>query len=636
MPGKTGFKEHLLEHLLVGDGAMATWLYQQGVPIGICYEELCLTSPEMIKAVHREYYDAGARLIETNTFGANRESLRRCGLEDRVYRINRQAAVIAREAVGEDAFVFGSISSAAAGRPVESEVTNLAGLYTEQAEGLLAGEVDGIILETFTDLTEILLALEAIRRLTLLPIITQLACLEVGRTRDGYSLTEAFAELRRAGADVVGLNCRLGPAEILRSIEQAVMPPGTPISVFPNAGRLGVTDGEYSYTSSTEYFASRAVRFWEQGVGIIGGCCGTTPAHIRLVAEALHGRRPLPRVNPAPDETPRVEQRATVVTVPRPETIVDRVKKGRTVIAEFDPPKDLDIEGYLKGAALLQEAGVDAITMAENPLAQTRVSNLALGTIIKQKLGVDPLVHVTCRDRNLIGQQSHLMGLEILGINHVLVVTGDPTRFGDLPGASSVYDVSSFDLIRMVKQLNQGISFSGKQLGQQSSFVVGAAFNPHVTNFDAAIRRMEKKIESGADFIMTQPVYDAETVKKIHRSTRHLEVPIFIGIMPLVSLRNAEYLHNEVPGIRLADEVLRRMGQFSGEAARREGIRIAVELLDTAMEYFRGIYLITPFNHYQITAELTRLIKDKGKREAAREMISKTDDRSALLPGPLS
>jgi len=284
------------------------------------------------------------------------------------------------------------------------------------------------------------------------------------------------------------------------------------------------------------------------------------------------------------------------------------------VLVEFDPPKDLDIERYMIGAASLQDAGADSITMADNSLAQTRMSNLALGAIVKMRLGIDPLVHIACRDRNLIGQQSHLMGLHALSIHQILVVTGDPARYGDLPGASSVFDVSSFDLIRMVKQLNAGISFSGQPLRERGRFVVGAAFNPHVTNLTGAFNRLGKKIEAGADFILTQPVYDRGTIEMIAERTRHLPVPIFIGIMPITSARNAQFLHNEVPGIRLTDTVLKRMGKYpaAGPDARREGLDLARELVDAARECFRGFYLMTPFSYYELTATLTRHVKDGG------------------------
>lgn len=619
MADKPDLRTYITEHLLVGDGAMATWLYQQGIPIGVSYEELCLSQPDLIRQVHREYYEAGARLIETNTFGAHREALARHGLEHLVARLNWKAATIAREAVGDNAYVVGSISSVLAGRVRGDQMTGFREQFAEQAEALLTGGVDGIILETFVDLEELLLALDTIRPLTSLPILAHLACLEVGSTRDGYTLTQAFAELNRAGANVVGLNCRLGPAEMIRSLEQAVVPDDLSLSVFPNAGRLGLSEGEYAYKSSAEYFGETARRFREQGVRIIGGCCGTTPAHIRAIATALAGLGPVSRVNPALPEAAVRPVRPPLTAARATASIVEKVRERYTVIVELDPPKDLEVEEYLQGAAKLQDVGVDAVTLADNSLASTRMSNMALAAIIKNKYGIEPLVHIACRDRNLIGQQSHLMGLHALGIHQVLVITGDPARFGDLPGASSVFDVSSFDLIRMVKQLNQGYSFSGKPLKQQAQFVVGAAFNPHVANFNSALNRLERKIEAGADFIMTQPVYDEETIELIYKRTKHLPVPIFIGIMPLTSSRNAEFLHNEVPGIRLTDEARQRMKKYTGAEARREGVKMAQELLDVAMKYFHGLYLITPFAYYDMTADLARYIKDNSP---CRKLIS--------------
>ncbi|MFT9849928.1 bifunctional homocysteine S-methyltransferase/methylenetetrahydrofolate reductase [Aneurinibacillus sp. REN35] len=611
---KENLKTYLNDHLLIGDGAMATWLYQLGVPIGVCYEELNLSNPEIIGTVHRAYYDAGARFIQTNTYGAHRDALSRHGLQEKVARINQAAVRVAREAVGDDAYVVGGIGSINGGRVRNSEEIGTYGeQYEEQASALLAGGVDAILLETFLDVDELLLALDAIRPLTDLPIITQLATIEVGRTRDGHTLTRAFAALTKAGADVVGLNCRMGPAEVLRSIENAVIPTDTPLSVFPNAGRLAMSDGEYSYASVPQYFGESALRFRAQGARLIGGCCGTTPEHIRMMAQVLAEREPLPRINPVITVEQEEMTPIRVASPAPPVGIVDTVRQRHTVIVELDPPRDLDTDKFLKGTEALRDAGADAITLADNSLATTRMSNMALGSLMKAKFGAEPLLHIACRDRNLIGQQSHLMGLHALGINQVLVITGDPARFGDLPGSSSVFDVSSFDLIRMVKQLNAGYSFSGKPLKQQANFVVGAAFNPHVRQFDAAVRRLEKKVEAGADYIMTQPVYDREMIERIHEGTKHLDIPIFIGIMPLTSSRNAEFLHNEVPGIKLSDEARERMRQHEpGVEARREGVALAKELVDMAMEYFNGIYLITPFFYYEMTAELTRHIHQRS------------------------
>ncbi len=613
MTNKHSLTEHVSEHLVVGDGAMASWLYQKGIPIGLCCEELNLSRPDIIRDTHREYYEAGARLIETNTFGANRDTLSRHGLEDSVYRINWKAASLAREAVGPDAWVMGSMTAISAGRVRHEILPGHRELFIEQAEALLAGGVDGLILETFLDLAELILALTSVRSLTDLPIIAQLACMEVGKTRDGFTVTESFRQLSDSGADILGINCRLGPGEILRTIEQSIVPEGMILSVFPNAGRLGLMEGELGYTSSPAYFADRALRFRDQGVRIIGGCCGTTPEHIRAVACALTGLHSVTRINPTQIQESEPISHAAVSISGKIETLLDKVKQRTTVLVEFDPPKDLDIEQYMIGAASLQDAGADVITMADNSLAQTRMSNLALGAIVKMRLGIDPLVHIACRDRNLIGQQSHLMGLHALGIHQILIVTGDPARFGDLPGASSVFDVSSFDLIRMVKQLNDGISFSGQSLRERGRFVVGAAFNPHVNNLDSAFNRLEKKIDAGADFILTQPVYDQATIEMIATRTRHMPVPIFIGIMPITSARNALFLHNEVPGIRLTDEALKRMGKYlaAGPDARSEGLDMARELVDIAKVCFQGLYLMTPFAYYDMTAELTKHIKSK-------------------------
>jgi methionine synthase I (cobalamin-dependent)/5,10-methylenetetrahydrofolate reductase len=608
----TGLKSILNQRILIGDGAMATLLYQKGVPLGVCYEELSVTAPHLIREAHGAYYEAGARVLQTHTFGANRDGLARYGLEEYVTKINRAAVKIAREACQDDAFVVGTIGSICAGRVRSVQIEGHRQQFEEQVEALLSQEVDGLLLETFVDLDELLLALEVARSYTDLPVIAQLSTVDAGRTRDGYMLTEAFRYLQQGTADVAGINCRVGPADVLRSLEKSNIPDDLLLSAYPNAGRLGISDGELAYKSTPAYFAESALRLREQGVSLIGGCCGTTPDHIRAMAEAVKGLERLPRVNHVePDDTEVISFPTLTVQERKKPTILQKVELGYTVIVELDPPKDLNIDKFLKGTASLQEAGADAITMADNSLASTRMSNMALGAIIKQRFDIDPLVHIACRDRNLIGQQSHLMGLHALGIDQVLVITGDPSKFGDLPGASSVFDVSSFDLIRMVKQLNEGIAFSGKPLKKQAQFVVGAAFNPHVRHFDKAIQRLERKVEAGADYIMTQPVYDIDSVIRIHEATRHIPVPIFLGIMPLTGIRNAEFLHNEVPGIKISNEALERMRkQQTPEDARQEGVLMAKEWLDAAVRHFNGIYLITPFFNYEMTSTLTRYVHE--------------------------
>ncbi|KIL41142.1 homocysteine methyltransferase [Gordoniibacillus kamchatkensis] len=621
---KPDLRSALAQGRLVGDGAMGTYLYQMGFPVGISYEELNLLQPDVIRGVHRRYVEAGARLIETNTFSANREKLSKYGLEGEVEAINRAGVKLAREAAGDEAYVVGAIGSIRAGKRKNVRTSRVVEALQEQIAVLLESGVDGVLLETFYDLEELMLALKLVRRAGGLPVICQFATDGTGATQDGVPLHEAFARLQEAGADVVGFNCRSGPNGILRAMEKLAVPDGLFTSVFPNAGMPDYVDGKYSFTAGPDYFGASARRFADLGVRLIGGCCGTTPEHIAAVAAALRGYEPGgagQQLAPQPAEAAAVTVRplaaapAAGTARPQEPSLLDLVKQRHTVIVELDPPRDLSIDKFMAGAAALKEAKADALTLADNSMAVTRMSNLALGYLVREQVGLRPLIHIACRDRNLIGTQSHMMGLHALGIDHVLAVTGDPAKFGDLPGSSSVYDLTSFEIIRMIKQLNDGIAFSGKPLKQRAQFVVGAAFNPNVKHLDKAIQRLERKIEAGADYIMTQPVYDPALIERIAESTSHLDVPVFIGIMPLASGRNAEYLHNEVPGIQLSDEVRARMAGLEGTEGRRVGVDIAKELLDTAMRHFRGIYLITPFLAYEMSVELALYVREKASRD---------------------
>jgi len=659
-------REALSRSVLVGDGAMGTYLYQLGLPVGIAYEELNLSNPDMIERVHREYVEAGARVIETNTYSASRERLAKYGLEGEAEAIIRRGTEIARKAAGREAYVLGAVGSIRAGMRKNMEIARLAADFEQQIGVLADTDIDGLLLETFYDFEEMMLVLKIARKLAgHLPVICQFAVDETARTSDGMPAGEAFVRLLDAGADAVGFNCRTGPAAILRALEKTDIPAGVPVSVYPNAGIPDYMDGKYRYVSTPDYFAENARRFAERGVRLIGGCCGTTPAHIRAIAGALAAGgatgvlegegagtgRTAERADigagqpaqPPPGDSAAPASGAGRIVVREPErpapaadrpesgagpasgvrgpdrfgpSIVELVKERHTVIVELDPPRDLDTSRFMRGAEALKAAGADALTMADNSLAVTRMSNMALGSLVREKVGIRPLVHIACRDRNLIGTQSHLMGLDALGIDHVLAVTGDPAKFGDLPGSSSVYDLTSFEIIRMIKQLNEGIAFSGKPLKQKARFVVGAAFNPNVRHLEKAVERLWRKVEAGADYVMTQPVYDAERMAKIRELTRDLPIPVFIGIMPLASGRNAEYLHNEVPGILLSDEVRERMKGLEKEEGRRMGVQIAKELLDAAMSLFNGIYLITPFMFHEMSAELTVYVRQKSAAPA--------------------
>ncbi|WP_422660485.1 bifunctional homocysteine S-methyltransferase/methylenetetrahydrofolate reductase [Paenibacillus sp. EC2-1] len=605
--------------VLIGDGAMGTFLYQKGFPVGISYEELNLISPEVIGDVHRQYIEAGAQILESNTFSANYDKLSKYGLESKVDEINRAGVRIAREAAGKNGYVLGAMGSIRGGKRNNISTDELKKYFQQQIHSLLTEGVDGILLETFYDVEEMLLALSQVRKVSDVPIISQFAVEDIARTLDGYTMNEALRIVHQEGADVFGFNCRTGPNGMLRALETLQGYKSIPISIFPNAGIADYVDGEYRYGASPEYFGQMALKFAEQGARIIGGCCGTTPAHITKIAAALSDYLPAPLSDTPIEETDRivlheqVEPQETVERGGEP-TLVDLVKERHTVIVELDPPRDLDITKFMKGAEALKRAGVDALTLADNSLAVTRMSNMALGHLAFSRTGIRPLIHIACRDRNLIGTQSHMMGFDALGIDHVLAVTGDPAKFGDLPGSSSVYDLTSFEIIRMIKQLNQGVAFSGKTLKQKAKFVVGAAFNPNVRNLDKAVQRLEKKIASGADYVMTQPVYDPELIIQLKEATKHLDIPIFIGIMPLASGRNAEYLHNEVPGIQLSDEVRQRMAGLEGEEGRAMGVKIGKELLDVATKHFNGIYLMTPFMFYEMSVQLTEYVWELSGR----------------------
>lgn len=620
---KLDLREILAQRIIVGDGAMGTYLYQLGFPIGISYEEFNLLKPDIIMDVHRLYYEAGARLIETNTFSANREKLARYGLENDVTAINQAGVQLARQAVGADAYVVGAVGSIRSGRLSSITSAQVEFDLQQQIEALLSAGADGILLETFSDLSEMQTALNLIRKLSELPVICQFATENNGLTRDGVLLTEAFLQLQANGASVIGFNCQTGPNGILRALEKIVPVVSGPYSVFSNAGLPGYVDGRYTYRATPQYFAETALQFADLGARIIGGCCGTTPEHVAAMAKALE------TYVPSADASAKAVERSQVIVVhenkpnePKLEaepplaqqSILEQVKNRHTIIVEWDSPRDLAIEKFMIGSQALKDVGADAITLADNSLAQTRISNMSMGHLIKDRIGARPLLHVACRDRNLIGTQSHLMGLHALGINHILAITGDPARVGDLPGSSSVYDLTSFDLIRMTKQLNEGIAFSGKQLKQKSNFVVGAAFDPNIKYLDKGIQRMEKKVAAGADYFMTQPIFDITQIEKFYQASKHMDTPIFIGIMPLMSGRNAEFLHNEVPGIRISEDIRKRMANLEGAAGRQMGVEIAKELLDAAMPYFKGIYLMTPMIFYEMTVELTQYVWKKTNR----------------------
>lgn len=600
-----GLLTDLDKKILIADGAIGTILYSHGVDRS--FEELNMTHPEQIQHVHEAYIHAGANVIQTNTYGANYIKLARYGLEEKVKKINQTAVQIAKAASKGSAYVLGNIGGIHGGQNF-IELDEIRRSFREQLYCLLLEGVDGLILETYYSLEELTTVLEIAREETDIPIIANVSMHEPGVLENGVALQDALSQLESLGADIVGVNCRLGPSQMVTSLESVPLPKKAFLAAYPNASLPAYRDGVLFYENEPDYFATCAKELRDQGVRLLGGCCGTTPEHVRALAEGVAGLSPAidkvvvepEPIQPVP-ETKRLDK-----------TLPELAKQRHTIVVELDAPKHLDMTEYIEGAKALKEAGVDAITLADNSLATPRVSNVAVATIL-QNLGIKPLVHLTCRDRNLIGLQAHLMGLHTLGINEMLAITGDPTKIGDFPGATSVFDVNSFKLIELIKKGNNGLSFSGKSLRARTAFSVAGAFNPNVANVERAVQRLEKKIASGADYILTQPIYSKEKIIELKQATAHLDIPIFIGIMPLTSTKNAEFLHNEVPGIKLTDEVRERMKAASGnrERSTAESIAISKELLDTALEHFNGIYLITPFMRYDICVELVHYIHEK-------------------------
>jgi methionine synthase / methylenetetrahydrofolate reductase(NADPH) len=607
---KMNFLQRLEKQILIADGAMGTLLYSFGKDS--CFEELNLSHPEQIQSIHKAYIDAGSDVIQTNTYAANYLKLQRYGLEDSVKEINSAAVKNAKIAAGNNAFVLGTMGGNRGIKPNSISIEEIKRSFREQLYCLLLDAVDGILLETYYDLGELETVLTIARKETKLPIIAQVSLSEIGILQDQTPINEALRRLEAIGADVVGLNCRLGPHHMLKSLEQVELPKHAFLSAFPNASLPTYTDGKFHYEGDAEYFRKAAQEFRDQGVRLLGGCCGTTPEHIKAFASELKNAVPITEkiVKLAPEKIV-VEDSTVKREFPRLE---EEVKRRPSVIVELDPPRKLDTAKFFEGAKVLKEAGIDAITLADNSLASVRISNESLGFLVKSKFGMRPLIHIACRDRNIIGLQSHLMGLHTLGLHDVLAITGDPARVGDFPGASSVYDVSSFELIQMIKQLNEGLSFSGKDLGQKTDFSIAAAFNPNVRALDKAVKRLEKKIEYGADYFITQPVFSEEKLIEVSEHTKGLKAPIYIGLMPLTSSKNAEYLHNEVPGIKISDSIRERMDKFKDDPTKagREGIEITKSLIDTALELFNGIYLITPFLRYELTAELAKYTHERA------------------------
>ncbi len=610
------FKELLQsDHITVFDGAMGTMLYAKGVYINRSYDELNLTNPDLVREVHAEYVRAGAEVIETNTFGATAPHLQQYGLEASVRDINITAARLAREAAAGRSYVAGAVGPL--GLRIEpygpTSFDEAKDLFKEQISALLEGGVDLFVLETFSDISEMRQAIRAVRELCDLPVITQVTILNDGNTSFGTTPEVFTARLDEWGADVIGLNCGVGPAIVLTAIEKMRVVTTKKLSAQPNAGFPRDVQGRQFYMCSPEYMAKYAKRMIQAGVKIIGGCCGTTPAHIKLISDAARAISPrLYRTATAVKQPVRVEELtpADIQVVPPEERSnwSRRLVNGEFVTTvEVLPPKGCDAVKTLEQIRLLKDAGVNAVNIPDGPRAQTRMSAQATALLVEREIGLEAVLHYCCRDRNLLGMMSDLLGAAALGLHNLLLITGDPPKMGPYPDATAVFDIDSIGLTNMVNKLNHGLDLGNNPIGCPTAFCIGVGVNPGAINLEEELKRFEYKVEAGAEFAITQPVFDADQLHDFLKRIEHVRIPIVAGIWPLVSYRNAEFLHNEVPGVRVTSSIMERMRLASDkgkEFGRDEGIKIARELLVEVRDRVQGVQVSAPFNNVRYALEV--------------------------------
>ncbi len=632
------FVERLAQGPLLADGAMGTFLYDKGMSFDRSFDALNLTDPALIQSVHREYLRAGAEVIETNTFGANRYRLGAHGVVEPARLVARAGARLARNAreeVGEAAFVAGAIGPL--GKPVAPLGTiareDAFDAYREQTEGLVEGGVDLLIVETQSDLTEATIAIDAIRAVTDMPLVVLFTFTEDLRTLHGAYPEDVVRTLAAMRVDVIGANCSVGPQGVLDVVARMRSRTDRPLAAMPNAGMPRYHDGRFVYLSSPEYLGAMACRFADAGALLIGGCCGTTPLHVRKMREALRAREAAAGGGTAPTDSPErsredgaasyrpsgsapsiIIEEPPAPTDPSQRSLLARKLAARefVVSVEVDPPRGARPKKMIEGADLLRRAGVDTINVADSPMARVRMSSIALATMIQSQVGIETILHFTCRDRNLMGIQSDLMGAHALGIRNILALTGDPPNAGDYPNATAVFDTDSIGLLGILGRLNEGVDLHGNSIGEPTHFHLGCAVNPTAENFDRELERFAKKIEAGAEFAMTQPIYELETLARFLKAVGSPRIPVLLGLLPLQSHRHAEFLHNEVPGIHVPDHIRAAM-KDAGEGGIEVGVEMCRELLLAARDLVEGAYLMPSFGRYEVVARVAQAVLPAGR-----------------------
>ncbi len=603
----TKFLEKLGKEIIVFDGGTGTYLYEKGIFINRCFEELNLTNPELVKQVHRDYILAGADVIETNTFGANRFKLSPHGLAEKIYDINYAGARLAKEVANDKVLVAGSVG------PLGVQIEPLGKIgydeakdyFKEQIQPLIDGGVDLIILETFTLTDEIIQALRAVKEINrAFPVIAQVTISEEGKLVSGESLEKFVNKISEYKPDVIGFNCSVGPKPMLDALERLRELTDLPISIQPNAGYPVNIGGRNIYMTSPEYIAEYSKRFILAGANIVGGCCGTNPNHIKAIRRAVQALQPGKRMD--------IKVEELKVETPENVHIYEKYEKSRlsnkllreefVTLVEIVSPRGITAKKEIEKARKLYHFGIDAINIPDGPRAMARMSALAMAVLIQREVGIETVLHFACRDRNVIGMQSDLLGAWALGIRNILAITGDPPKLGNYPDATAVFDVDSIGLVNLINRLNHGLDLAGNPIGEATGFSIGVGVNPGAINLDEELRRLDWKVLAGAEYMITQPVFDIKILENFMERVEHYKIPLIVGIWPLVSYRNAEFMNNEVPGASVPSYIMERMRraqEISKEAAFEEGVKIAKETFEYIRSEVAGVQIAAPLGRIE-------------------------------------
>jgi methionine synthase / methylenetetrahydrofolate reductase(NADPH) len=619
------FLQRLEKRILVCDGAMGTELYARGLPFSRSFDGLNLTLAQTVKEVHLSYVKAGADIIETNTFGANRFRLAKFDLADQVRDVNFTGARLAREVAGDDLYVAGSVGPL--GLRLEplgpTSLDEAREAFREQITALAEGGVDLILVETMMDPDEAHAALLAARDAASLPVVVQITIQEDGSTSTGVGVEDFTRQLDEWGADVIGLNCSTGPAAMLEALDRMAAVTTRKLSAQPNAGLPSTVEGRSIYLCSPDYMASYARRFMEAGARLIGGCCGSTPAHIQAIKVAVRSLRPpAARTSVEVRPGPARRQMEPVAMAERSKLGERLARKEFALLAEIVPPKGSDVTKELDGAGYLADQKLDGVVVPDGSGATARLSAQTLAVLLTQKTGIEPLLFYSCRDRSLLRIQSDLLGAHALGLRNILAITGDPPPFALGPGSSAIFDVDSIGLVNVLANLNRGLDVGGNPLGSQTSFLIGVGANPFSPDPEEQFRRFEYKVEAGANFALTQPVFDIARLAAFLDRIRHFHIPVLATITPLTSFRNAEFMNNEVPGIVIPPAMLDRMREAdTGDKGRAEGVKIAQEILLQVRDRVQGVVISAPFGRYAMAVEVASVLRSESNLQNEGDRI---------------